>query len=450
MKRGKGFFTSFLTFRNSGVNNSQDMKTVGLLGEHLSHSYSKELHEKLGAPYEYTLCPLPRQELSAFLEKTVLDGFNVTIPYKKEILPYLSGMSDIAARLGSVNTVLRKENGFWGYNTDYAGFSYLLSQSRISVSGEKVLVLGNGGVCPTVCAVLSDRGAVPVVISRRGENNYGNLGLHRDACLIVNTTPVGMYPDNGKSPVSLDGFLALRGVIDLIYNPFETALLAEARARGLTAVCGISMLAAQAKQAMLLFANGSPGPVNYPDADVERVSEDMVKTMRNIILIGMPGSGKTMLGRRLAARLGREFRDADAEFTKKYGITPAEMLTQEGETAFREKEHNVLAALCAGSRLVISTGGGCVTREDNYAPMASNGIILYLDRPVKALSVRGRPLSQRVTPEELYKIRAPLYRRFADTVVGNDADFGKVLGRLTAAAGKVPYTTRTVTIKNNG
>ena len=425
------------------------MKSIGLIGENLSHSYSKEIHALLSAPYTYSLCPLPRAALPEFLKTTELSGFNVTIPYKKEILPYLSGQSACARRLGSVNTVIRTRDGYQGYNTDYAGFSYLLAQSGLRISGKKVLVLGNGGVCPTVCAVLADRGAEVVVISRRGENNYENLERHADARVIVNTTPVGMYPENGKSPVSLARFPVLEGVLDLIYNPFETALLAEARERGLTAVCGISMLTAQAKQAMLLFSaepDALPGEepsFSYPDADVERVTEAMVKSMRNIILIGMPGSGKSTLGRRLAALLGRGFADADTIFAQEYGITPAEMITEHGEAAFRDAEHAVLKTLCAGSRLVIATGGGCVTREENLAPMRANGVLLYLDRPVSALSVHDRPLSLKTPPAVLYKQRAPLYRRFADAVVSNTGTKEETVRALAEAADSIPYTKRT-------
>ena len=388
----------------------QNMR-CGLIGEHLGHSFSAVIHGKL-AEYSYGLYELSPEEVEAFVREGGLDAFNVTIPYKKTVMPYLDRISSEALRIGAVNTVVRRADGSLdGYNTDYYGFDLMLSSLGVSVKGKKVLVLGSGGASATARTVLSDRGAEPViVVGRRLENNYENLYLHRDAAVVVNTTPVGMYPKCGVSPVSLADFPRCEAVLDVIYNPARTALLEEAERLGIPNINGLYMLVAQAVRAYELFT----GDAAEPTAVSEILSEVELET-KNIILIGMPGCGKTTVGKRIAGLLGREFTDADEEFTRMHGLSPAEAIKKYGEERFRELEHATLCRLCCESGRVIATGGGAVTKEYNYAPIRQNGTVVYLRRELSRLATEGRPLS--VNLEELYQRRRAAYERFADITV---------------------------------
>ena len=380
----------------------------GLLGQKLGHSYSPQIHSQL-ASYEYSLFEREPQELEEFLNSEEFDGINVTIPYKKAVIPYLSELSPIASRLGAVNTVVRRDGRLIGHNTDYFGFQSMVKQSSLEVQGKKVLVLGSGGASNTAVAVLEELGAKVVVISRSGENHYGNLHLHADAAVIVNATPVGMYPNVGVSPVDLDLFPRLEGVLDIVYNPARTQLLLDAEKRGIVAMNGLWMLVAQAKESAEWFTGTS-----ISNEVITKIHHSLRHQMENIILIGMPGSGKTTVGKLLAGRLGKEFVDADAAIVEKAGISIPEIFAQQGETGFRRLETQVLAELGKRSGLVIATGGGCVTQEENYPLLHQNGTIFCLDRDVSSLPTDGRPLSQAGKLAEMYRIRKPLYDRFAD------------------------------------
>lgn len=401
---------------------------IGLIGKKLGHSYSPEIHALLGMRYSYELREVAPEQIGAFLENNPYDGFNVTIPYKKDIIPFLCGMSDNARRLGSVNTVLRTENGWWGDNTDYDGFAYMVRRSGYDIRGKKAVVLGAGGVSPTVCAVLTDMGADPVVVISHKENTPDTLSLHPDTRILVNTSPVGMYPNNGVSPVAADAFPALECVLDLIYNPFETVLLADARERGLITECGISMLVAQAKRGAELFTGTA-----LDDSLSDRVTAQMIASRRNLILIGMPGCGKSTIGKAAAHMLGRTFIDLDDEIVKEAGKPIADIFRTDGEEAFRALEHRVIKRVCAGSSLVIATGGGCVTRSENYRPMAQNGALILLRRDIASLPTAGRPLSQKTSPAQLYEQRKPLYEAFADAIVDNPSASKKNTGTHTDA-----------------
>lgn len=421
----------------------------GLLGEHLLHSRSPQIHEKLG-DYEYRLFPTPPQELASFLRSDSFQGLNVTIPYKEAVLPYCKTLSDTARRLGCVNTIIRNEDGsLHGDNTDYYGFRYLLSravnanvgkaclENTPALSGKKALVLGSGGASKTVRAALSDVGCREVVvISRSGENNYQNLSRHADADFLVNTTPVGMFPDNGSAPLSLKQFPKLCGVVDLIYNPLRTALLLEAKALEIPYENGLSMLVAQAARASSLFMGAS---VDDCDRDatfstqqlvlhksiqncekdmaekIERILQSMTASETNLVLIGMPGSGKSTLGRRLANELHREFLDTDEMIFNKTGRFPADIIKSDGEDAFRRIESQILKKAGATTGAVIATGGGVVTREENYNVLSQNGTLIFLHRAPDKLSTKGRPLSSdRASVLRLYEKRLELYRRFCD------------------------------------
>lgn len=393
------------------------MKKFGLLGGKLGHSYSPEIHALL-ADYDYALYECSPEGLESFVRGGALDGFNVTIPYKIAIMPYCGELGDTARAIGSVNTVVRRADGtLFGDNTDAFGFESLVKSSGVAVEGKCAAVLGSGGASRTVCAVLTAMGARRVrVISRGGKAAYGDLTPYADSEILVNATPVGMYPANGVSAVTLDDFPRCEAVFDLVYNPARTALLLQAEARGIPYAGGLKMLVAQAKRSAELFS----GSV-IDDAEIDRVTAIMARKMQNIILIGMPGSGKTTLGRLAAARLGREFVDCDEYIEETTGTSPAELISARGEAAFRAAETEALAALGKRSGLVIATGGGCVTRAENYPLLHQNGVIIRVERDADKLATDGRPLSRRGGMAAMYAERAPLYARFADFTLDNNA-----------------------------
>lgn len=397
----------------------------GLLGGKLGHSYSPQIHRYLG-DYSYELFERKPEELADFLRNGNFIGLNVTIPYKKDVIPYCDKLSPNAARLGAVNTIVRGQDGKrTGHNTDYFGFQTMLNASGLSVTGKKVLVLGSGGAANTAVSVLEDLGAKVVTISRSGENNYQNLHLHSDAALIVNATPVGMYPNTQAQPLSLEGFPRLEGVLDMIYNPARTQLLREATARGLVSMNGLLMLVAQAKKGAELFTGKE-----ISDNKIREIHALLRRQMENIILIGMPGCGKSTVCEILAGKTGRVAVDADAEIAKKAGCTIPEIFAKGGEAAFRALETEVLAELGKQSGLIIATGGGCVTREENYPLLHQNGRIFWLKRPLASLPTDGRPLSQATALEDMYRVREPMYQRFADASVEN-------IGTLEETADKI-------------
>ena len=401
----------------------------GLLGEHLSHSFSPRIHGEL-ADYTYDLVERAPEEVGNFLKHGGYDAFNVTIPYKKAVIPLLDRISPEAERIGAVNTVVRHADGtLEGYNTDYFGFWAMLSVSGIEVRGKKALVLGSGGASATVQAVLRDRGVRElIVVGRSLENNYENLDRHSDAEVIVNTTPVGMYPENGISPIDLSIFPHCGGVLDVIYNPAKTALVLDAEERGIPAVGGLYMLVAQAVKAFEFFTGETA-----EDGIIENIVAKLSMQTQNVILIGMPGCGKSTVGRLLSEKMKRPFFDADKEFTKMHGMTPAEAIQNLGEKRFRAMEHEVILALGKQSETVIACGGGVVTREENYRPLHQNGVILYLRRELSRLSTNGRPLSQKTSPEALYLARKDAYERFADLTVESTEVIEKTADAMLAA-----------------
>ena len=384
----------------------------GLLGRKLGHSYSPQIHALLGT-YSYRLMELEPEAVGPFLKAGAFTGLNVTIPYKKTVIPYLDALSPEAKRRGAVNTILRREGKLIGHNTDYFGFRYLVEKSGLYVAGKKALVLGSGGASNTASAVLEELGARVVVISRTGENNYQNLSRHADAAVIVNATPVGMYPNTGIRPLDLGQFPELEGVLDAIYNPARTQLLLDAEGRGLTAVNGLWMLVAQAKESAQWFT-GKP----ISDDVIAPIHRALRQQMENILLVGMPGCGKTTVGQQLAQELGKKFVDADQALEETTGRKITDILPSQGEAAFRALETQTLADLGKQSGLVIATGGGCVTREENYNLLHQNGTVFWLTRQLDKLPTQGRPLSRDLG--QMYARREPMYRRFADAAVSND------------------------------
>ena len=387
----------------------------GLLGRKLGHSYSPQIHSHL-ADYHYRLFEKEPEELADFLQNGDFSAINVTIPYKKDVIPYCAELSPRAKELGAVNTIVRRADGsLMGHNTDYFGFEAMLKESKLTVAGKKVLVLGSGGASNTVVAVLGAYGADAVVISRSGENNYQNLHCHRDTSVIVNTTPVGMYPNVGESPLDLSQFPKLEGVLELIYNPSRTKLLMDAEEKGLVAMSGLYMLVAQAKEAAEWFTGSK-----ISDEKIREIYGLLRRQTENIILIGMPGSGKSTVGRLLAKMTGKKLVDADACLVEKAGRTIPEIFAAEGEAAFRQLETETLAELGKQSGLIIATGGGCVTQQRNYPLLHQNGVTFCLDRDLRKLATKGRPLSQSMAPEDMYRVRKPLYQQFADYQIDNN------------------------------
>ena len=403
----------------------------GLLGRKLGHSYSPQIHGLLGS-YDYKLFEKEPEDVGDFLKNGDFTGVNVTIPYKKDVIPYLSQLSPVAKRLGAVNTIVRRQDGsLIGHNTDYFGFQYLVERSGLTVSGKKVLVLGSGGASNTAVAVLRELGAQVVVISRSGENNYHNLHLHRDASVIVNTTPVGMYPNTGVSPIDLNLFPQLEGVLDVVYNPARTQILLDAEKRGLVAMNGLWMLVAQAKESAEWFTGSAIDQNKIPE-----IHGCLRRQMENIVLIGMPGCGKSTIGRLLAQETGKQFVDADEALEARLGRKITDIIPQDGEAAFRRMESDTLSELGKQSGLVIATGGGCVTQQRNYPLLHQNGTIFFLTRQLHKLATEGRPLSQPGKMQQMYAQRLPLYRQFADGEISNDGPVEETLRTIRSALGE--------------
>jgi len=401
-------------------------KKFGLLGEHLSHSFSPQIHREL-ADYPYELYEVEREKLGNWVKTNDLAGYNVTIPYKQDIMQYCNELSVGAKTIGAVNTVARKSDGtLFGDNTDYYGFSYMLSLLGVDIKGKKAVILGGGGASKTVQAVLKENGVQFVVVDLGLENNYDNIYLHFDAELIVNATPVGMYPKTGVSLVNLENFKNCCGVCDVIYNPAHTALLLQAEKLGIPSVNGLSMLVAQAKRATEIFTDST-----LCDCVTERIRAEIAKQTMNVVLVGMPGCGKTTVGKLVAETLGREFLDADEEITKYAGRTPSCIIKSDGESEFRRIETEVLQNICKESSKVIATGGGAVTIDKNKDILRQNGVVVFIERDINLLATDDRPLS--VNLSELYTKRLPMYENFCHVRVDGNTDAQTVAERVLAA-----------------
>lgn len=386
----------------------------GLLGGRLKHSLSPQIHKYL-CGYDYSLFEMPENEVENFIKDKKFSAINVTIPYKKTVMDFLDRIDKFAEKIGSVNTVKRENDGsLSGYNTDYYGFSYLLKRSKIEVKNKKTIILGSGGSAVTVNAVLSDLGADSItVISRNGEDNYQNISRHYDAEIIVNTTPVGMYPQNLESPINISKFKKAEAVIDIIYNPLKTKLLLDAEKIGIKISNGLSMLVAQAKLAAEIFTDKK-----IPDSEIERVLLQIEQDTKNIILIGMPGCGKTTIANELGKILNRKVIDTDALIVEKAGKTIPDIFEEDGEDVFRKIESD--CAFLAGQNIsqIIATGGGMVKKKENYDYLRQNGFIVWLKRDLEELSLNGRPLSKDLdTLKKIYNERHLLYSELSEISV---------------------------------
>ena len=392
-----------------------DERIYGLLGRKLGHSWSVPIHAALGNG-TYRLLELEPDGLAPFLRRKDIGGLNVTIPYKRDVMPLCDEIDPAAEAIGSVNTIVRRADGkLVGYNTDIDGFLYMARRAGISLSGKKVVILGSGGASLTAQAAARQEGAAEVVVvSRSGPDNYDNLSRHADAEILVNATPVGMYPGNGQSPVDLSVFPACQGVLDVIYNPRRTALLLQGSERGIPCSDGLPMLVAQAVAAEERFFDKA-----IPASENERILAQLRREMTNLVLIGMPGSGKTTVGEALSRLTGREAIDLDQMIETTAGCSIPEIFRREGESGFRARER--AAAEEAGKRtgVILLTGGGIVKTAENYAALHQNGRIYQLVRDLSLLPTEGRPLSQGADLQAMWRERAPLYQRFRDAEIDN-------------------------------
>ena len=397
----------------------------GLLGEHLPHSFSPQIHLALGN-HDYNLFEVAPENLEAFMKEHNFKGINVTIPYKKAVIPYLDVVSPEAQKIGAVNTITVRDGKLYGDNTDYFGFVYMLEKSGISVKGKKTVVLGGGGASATVQAVLHDFGAKEViVVDLNTENNYKNLYLHYDGEIIVNTTPVGMYPNNLKSLVNLDDFKNLSGVLDVVYNPLKTKLILDAEERNIPCSAGLSMLVAQAKKAHEIFFD-----TKIETSVCEKIESVLRMQMCNIVLIGMAGCGKSTIGKVLAEKLNKELVDTDQMIENVENMPIPEIIGKFGEVHFRNCENAAVILAGREKECIIATGGGVVTRVENYNPLKQNGIIVFINRDADLLPTNGRPLSQMHGVKALYEKRMPLYRQFADVEVDGNGTVEEVADRI--------------------
>ncbi|MDE6028844.1 MAG: hypothetical protein K2F90_00805 [Clostridiales bacterium] len=392
------------------------MASYGLIGEKLTHSFSAAIHKRFG--YDYELKEVRPSELAVFMADPPYKGFNVTIPYKQAVTAYLDEVDPSAAEIGAVNTVVVKKGKRYGYNTDFAGMKFALDAYGIFPAGKDVLILGSGGTAHTALALMNSLGAKRVrIVSRTGAINYENLPIEgKSAQIIINTTPVGMFPDNDGCPVDLDNFPQLQGVFDAVYNPLTTRLVARAKARGIPAGNGLIMLVAQAKFARDLFL-GEP----CDDGVIYDIHKDIETEKRNIVLVGMSGCGKTTIGKLLAARLGKSFVDTDEQMVSAFGKPIAQTFAEDGEAAFRAAEQGVVKELSAQNGLVIATGGGAPLAAVSRERLRQNAVTVYITRAAQSLDRTGRPLAvseQRV--KDMLIERDPVYRATADFTVSND------------------------------
>ena len=410
------------TVQQGSSNPTAPLAPYGLIGEKLSHSWSAAIHEKLGS-FPYQLHELSASELKGFLKDQPWQSLNVTIPYKKDACALADSASEDAQAIGAANTLVKDANGFIAAdNTDVYGFEYLVKSLKVNLSQKKVMVLGAfGGAGQAICYALKKGGAYVVGVSRNPHESslyvdraitYDQLKFHYDAELLVNATPVGMSPHTGISPLAkeeLAAFSSLQCVIDLIYNPLRSQLLLDAESLGILNANGLKMLVAQAARASSLFLGQ-----DVSDSQIESISRELHASKENIVLIGMPGVGKTSTGEALAKLLNRPWIDTDFLIKQKAHCEAATYLQTYGEAAFRRLEHEVIQEISSMSGSVISCGGGVVVTSSNYQLLRQNGKLVYLTRPLEDLAIAGRPLSQSVGIQELAAKRLPLYEAWAD------------------------------------
>ena len=400
----------------------------GLIGEKLGHSFSKIIHEKI-ADYTYELKEISKENLDSFMREKDFSCINVTIPYKEDVIPYLYYVDSAAKAMGAVNTIVNRDGKLYGYNTDFYGIKLMIEKNGFDLKGSKVLILGSGGTAKTSKAVAENLGAREIItVSRSGEVNYNNVTeLHKDADFIINTTPCGMYPNNDTYAIDPALFPSLKGIIDAVYNPLKTTIVSMGEDLGVKGITGLYMLIAQAVLASEKFMDKS--------LDVEKISDEiyaeLLKEKQNIILIGMPGSGKSTIGKALAEKLGRDFIDTDDVITEKHGII-SDIFATKGEKYFRDIETEAVKETAKKGGIVIATGGGATLRKENVRALRQNGIIFFLNRPLDdIIPTSDRPLSSDIESlRKRFEERYPLYKATGDFEIAIDGKVENAVNRI--------------------
>ena len=405
----------------------------GCIGEHLSHSFSKEIHNAL-ADYDYKIQEIPKENLEEFFIKRDFKAINVTIPYKQAIIPFLDEISDEAKRINAVNTVVNRNGKLYGYNTDFYGLKALIERKGVTLEGKKVLVLGSGGTSNTAVAVAEFMGATEVVkVSRNAKDGYITYNDAYSKCngfqVIINTTPCGMFPNIGNSAIDLSKFTSLEAVFDAVYNPLKSKLVCDAENKGVVSSGGLYMLVSQAAYAVEKFIDA---PVN--EKEIERVYRNLYKNKMNIVLVGMPGSGKTSVGKKLAEHLSKSFVDTDDLIIRSQNKPIPQIFSETGEKGFREIEKNEIFSVSSSNNSVIATGGGAILNKDNTEILKENGRIYFINRPLEMLvATDDRPLSSnKADLEKRYNERYSLYLQCADVVVDGSGTIEEVAKRIEA------------------
>lgn len=413
----------------------------GLIGEHLGHSFSKQIQTRIAEienvkDYDYQLVELDKEEFKEFMEKKDFKGINVTIPYKKDVIPYLDEMDESAKAIGAVNTIINVDGKLKGYNTDFGGFLYMVKAHNVHMEGKKVLIIGNGGACAAVKAVCKHENAKDIVIvsrsANRGAISYNEMYTsHLDADIVVNTSPVGMFPNIVNAPIDVSWFHKLECVLDVVYNPILTRLCFEAQEADIKRVIGLEMLIAQAKYTFEIFEN-----MSFDDSIIDEIKKEMLKDRCNIVLIGMPSAGKTTIGKMLEEKLGKEFFDLDDMIIAKAGKSIPEIFQESGETGFRAIETEVAIEASKMNNKIIATGGGVVKHKVNMDFLRLNGITIFIDRDIDKLisSDPNRPLSSsKQALQQMYKERYPLYQKYATYVAVNNANIDETVDDIVNA-----------------
>ena len=407
----------------------------GLIGEKLGHSFSKDIHERI-ADYTFDLIPLSKEEFKTFMEKKEFTALNVTIPYKKDVIPYLDEMDEHAKAIGAVNTIVNRDGKLKGYNTDFTGFLYMVKKHNVHMEGKKVLIIGNGGASAAIQAVVQHESAGSMVIvdvvPGNGAISYDEMfSSHLDAEIIINTSPIGMYPRIGNAPIDISMFHKCEAVLDVIYNPILTRLCFEAQEMDIKRVNGLEMLIAQAKQSVEFFLDKS-----IDDQIIDDIYQDMLRERCNIVLIGMPSAGKTTIGKMLENRMQKEFIDPDDIIIEKAGKSIPEIFEESGEAGFRAIETEAAIEVSKLNNKIIATGGGTIKHKVNMDYLRQNGITIFIDRDVDKLisSDPNRPLSK--SSDALAKMHAerlPLYQKYAAYVAVNNSDIESTVTEIVEA-----------------
>lgn len=407
----------------------------GLIGEKLGHSFSKDIHERI-ADYTFDLIPLSKEEFKTFMEKKEFTALNVTIPYKKNVIPYLDEMDEHAKAIGAVNTIVNRDGKLKGYNTDFTGFLYMVKKHNVHMEGKKVLIIGNGGASAAIQAVVQHESAGSMVIvdvvPGNGAISYDEMfSSHLDAEIIINTSPIGMYPRIGNAPIDISMFHKCEAVLDVIYNPILTRLCFEAQEMDIKRVNGLEMLIAQAKQSVEFFLDKS-----IDDQIIDDIYQDMLRERCNIVLIGMPSAGKTTIGKMLENRMQKEFIDLDDIIIEKAGKSIPEIFEESGEAGFRAIETEAAIEVSKLNNKITATGGGTIKHKVNMDYLRQNGITIFIDRDVDKLisSDPNRPLSK--SSDALAKMHAerlPLYQKYAAYVAVNNSDIESTVTEIVEA-----------------